>query len=1121
MSKVYKQGIVSPKGFDLSAAEPVDQRTIVQYKVDLLSDISLPNVYPGLKVQVLEQIDNETLREYKYVGGDRTLTANWVEVTGGAGSVDPGTLPLKFTSFVFIRNIGQPDTPTGGSYEDPIPVGWYDTVPAGTDPIWMSSAVFTQGDATPSVWAEPILTEDTATTEFEYCKTIDVTEWNGDSPAPPLESDLQRVFWHDDPAVEDDWMAIGYKNGGEYPLVWDIVRIGGEQGAVGDPGAPGKAYKQSIVFTRSNDNTVANSVVTGGGFSSPYPTETKVNGVPIAVTWYDGIPAGTAKVWMTSFVFNDEDHFNPSTSNIWATPSATTDTAIQDFEFSHQTSLPQNPDIDPGAWHDIADSNDIWMATRNIANGIIGSWGITKIKGEAGEQGQGLNISGRDTIANILAKPIPGTLTLYEIWLASNTDSGGLVPGVVNDAYLYVGAGLGTGGTAWDNIGGITGTDASSYLQSTVFQRSAAQPATPTGGSFGAPVPAGWSDGIPAAVLPVEPVWRSHRFFASDSGINAGLDDWSAPVLAGDTVDYDFEYAAQQPGDATPLPPDQAAGGIWHNDPLETDYWMAKGQKINEVLDPDTWQVIRIKGEKGDTGLDGVPSFLSSAYLKTNIDISGVSVTGGTYVNPIPTSLADGKSWSDGIPAGDGAIWFVQTRFEQGDDGSPTKVWPSPVITTDSSTVEYHYSSNPTVPAGDPLEGSDGSNTWWDDASSVTGTIRWMAIGAVRNGVWPTSWDKVQVIGETGADGLTPRTYIGSSMFTRCDNDAINQITATGGFITETVSGNGDWFIDVTGGVTTSSTVGGITYIYRDGIPERTESGNDSAIKVWMIQKVFNTVDHITGPAIWAAPTLLADNTNTDYQYHTGLNADHLGKPNDPSGIGSNPDDQGWYDTPNLNGVDETWWIAQKNWSDGVGAAWQVYRIRGADGTDVIETAQPTVPTNLKVYREGYGNRVSWGQSVSDPAATIDYYEVEETAQNFGLFSSTTLSLLLTGLDGVNKPEYTFRVRAVDTAGTKSDWSLEYDYTPPSDNLYGFTEGVDPECQTVVSPAFPTIYILGNAGRDLDGNEVYGFSDPERVTPYPSGDITIYGFVNGSSTRSVRQIKIIGAGVMLDLGLCV
>lgn len=948
MGKKYSQGIVSPKGFNLSAAEPVDQRTIVDYKVDLLSNVSLPNVYPGLKVQVLEVVDGEALREYKYIGGDRSISTNWVEVASGGGTVDPGTLPLKFTSFVFKRNVGQPATPTGGDYDNPVPAGWSDGIPVGTDPIWMSSAVLEQNDVTPTVWAEPILTDDTSTTEYQYCKTADVTEWNGSFPAEPLESPAQRTYWHDDPTVDDDWMAIGPKNAGEYPLTWEVVKIGGETGADGTTGDTGRAYKQSIVFARLNDDTISTAVVTGGGFSSPYPTETKVAGSPVAISWFDGIPAGTAKVWMTKFIFNDVDHASSSPSNTWETPSNTTDTLLQNFEFSNETSLPQDPDTAPGSWHPIAQEGDIWMAVQSVDNGTLGAWGITKIKGETGEQGQGLDIAGRDTIANILAMTVPGTLVLYEIWIASNTDAGGAVPGVVNDAYLYVGAGNGTGGTAWDNIGGITGTDGTSYLHSTVFQRAATQPATPSGGTFADPVPAGWFDGIPAASSPLLTVWSSSRFFASESGVNAGLDDWKAPTVATDTLDFDFEYAAMQTNDATPLPPDQAAGGVWHNDGLTTDYWMAKAQIINGTTDDTTWTVLRIKGETGDAGTDGVPSFLSSAYLKTNDDVSGTAVTGGTYVSPVPTStFTDGDSnvlsWTDGIPSGAGAIWFVQVKFDQGDDGNPVKSWPAATKIVDSNFIEYYFSSEVTKPAGDPVEGADGSNSWWDDADSAPSGIKWMAIGAVINGIWPTTWDKVQVTGETGADGSDARTYIPNTMFTRCDDDTIGQTTATGGYMVE--SPPGTFYVDTSGGVDTTNTVGGITYVYRDGIPDRTGSGNDSALKVWMISEVFNSVDDlgVGNTKVWTAPTLLADNTSIDYQYHGGDGVDYLTKPADPSGVGSNPDSAGWYDSPDSVPAPGAYWLATKNWADGPGALWNVYLIRGedgvngADGTDGID----------------------------------------------------------------------------------------------------------------------------------------------------------------------------------------
>lgn len=1017
MGKVYSQGIASPKGFNLTAAEPVDQRTIVEYKTDLYF---LNNVYKGLKVQVLEEINGEILREFKFIGGDSSSPSNWPEVTGGSGgTVDPSELPLKFTSFVFKRNVGAPATPTGGSYENPVPSGWEDAVPAGTGPLWMSSRIFTQGVVPVEGWTNPILTEDTATTDFEYCNEDDVPPADivDGLPLVPTENVGTRTYWHNVATSDDDFMAIGNKVGGEYPVDWQVVKISGEQGVKGDIGDDGRAYKESIVFTRTNLANMETASVTGGSFNSPVPTLTKISGNTVAVTWTDGIPLGAEKVWMTKFTFNDVDHTVSSPSNVWTLPGNTTDTSTDDFEFSSSASQPADPSTDPGAWHDVANINDIWMAHRSITNGVFGAWGITKIKGETGDQGQGLNIQGRDSIANILALTSP-PVELYDIWIANADDGGAAVPGLTNDAYLYVGAGNGTAGTAWDNIGGITGTDGLSYLQSFVFKRSATLPSTPTGGTFASPIPSpadGWTDSIPAGT---DTLWTTSRFFTNPS---TATDDWKAPYRATDTVDYDFEYADKQVGDATPQPPDTAPGGTWYNTPTVDSYWMAKGRKVNGVLDPTTWEVLRIKGEKGDTGDAGTPSLLSSVYLRTNDPITMLDVTGGTYASPIPTSGYDGKFWSDGIPAGDGAVWFTQVRFEQTDTGTPTKVWPNPTMIADSTTVEYQFSSSVSKPIGLPVEGSPGANTWHDDAEDVSGTVKWMAIGSIRNGVWPSTWDIVQVLGETGATGSDARTFIPSSRFTRCDDIGISAVTVTGQYLID--DGNGSYAI-AGSNPTTDTTVGGFTYEFTDGIPTKTGTFPNNASRVWMIQSVFNSFDDLgaLNPKQWGNPTLLADNNSIDYKYHAGADATSPGpKPADPDTVPAE-----WYDDVDLvpNGA---FWLAQKNWSDGVGAQWVIYQIRGENGEDgqgVDLGTPPAQVTGLTHIDQRIGQvTLSWS-TPADPDNDLDVYEIK----NIQTAAITVTSSNLTQLLGLETDVlYSFQVRAIDEKGNKGAWSTIYE----------------------------------------------------------------------------------------------
>lgn len=81
MSKIYSGGIVSPKGFDLSASEPVDQRTIVATKNDLYS---LLKTYPGIEVKV----QDETFKAYKLIAQPSADSINWIEV-GEVGPVGP------------------------------------------------------------------------------------------------------------------------------------------------------------------------------------------------------------------------------------------------------------------------------------------------------------------------------------------------------------------------------------------------------------------------------------------------------------------------------------------------------------------------------------------------------------------------------------------------------------------------------------------------------------------------------------------------------------------------------------------------------------------------------------------------------------------------------------------------------------------------------------------------------------------------------------------------------------------------------------------------------------------------------------------------------------------------
>ena len=99
MGKVYKNGIVSPKGFDMAAAEPVDQREIVESLNDL---ITLPQCYPGIEVKVV----GELYKEYKLVRLPSGVIENWIEV------VPEYNQPAQQTTDTVLNNSNLPGTTT-------------------------------------------------------------------------------------------------------------------------------------------------------------------------------------------------------------------------------------------------------------------------------------------------------------------------------------------------------------------------------------------------------------------------------------------------------------------------------------------------------------------------------------------------------------------------------------------------------------------------------------------------------------------------------------------------------------------------------------------------------------------------------------------------------------------------------------------------------------------------------------------------------------------------------------------------------------------------------------------------------------------------------------------------
>ena len=170
----------------------------------------------------------------------------WTSGTGGGGV---GHIS-QFTSFAFIRSKTKPSTPSGGTYENPIPNGWSDGIPEGTDPVWFSTRVFNSDNSIAGGWSTPTLLTDTASMDVCYSNS------NTRPDAPTTHGTQSNSVWHNDAQIDDIWMAISTRTSiTENWSNWEIFRIKGEKGEDGTSIKVVGTYNNSGCELSINSNT--------------------------------------------------------------------------------------------------------------------------------------------------------------------------------------------------------------------------------------------------------------------------------------------------------------------------------------------------------------------------------------------------------------------------------------------------------------------------------------------------------------------------------------------------------------------------------------------------------------------------------------------------------------------------------------------------------------------------------------------------------------------------------------------------------------------------------------------------------------------------------------------------
>lgn len=393
--------------------------------------------------------------------------------------------------------------------------------------------------------------------------------------------------------------------------------------------------------------------------------------------------------------------------------------------FKRQTGIPTLPTTGsfnspvPSGWSD------------GIPAGNLQLWGSTRIFSEDGlfpQQAEWTPIQAMSDVAQIDVEyssiALPGNPTdnptnwhdpaeVDDLWMAQRITSNGV-----------------EGDWNITKIRGEDGDSAVSSFKSIVFIRTNdSNVSAPIGGDWNSPVPTtvGWQDGIPSGE---SQLWSSTRIFTED-GSSPEQALWTTPRVMTDTATLDFEYSSvESPGNPTDNP------GNWDNIAAGDDIWLAQRTKVNGVW--SAWNISKIKGEDGT---DGVPSFKSTVFIRSNAASVSTPV-GGNWSSPLPTTAG----WSDGVPVGESKLW-QSTRIFTEDGSSPQQsVWTTPASITDTAGIDFEFSDVEVSPGNPTTDPANWHNT-------ATSSDIWMAVRKIENGDFGT-WEITKIKGEAGTNGI-------------------------------------------------------------------------------------------------------------------------------------------------------------------------------------------------------------------------------------------------------------------------------------------------------------------------------------------------------------------------------
>ena len=416
---------------------------------------------------------------------------------------------------------------------------------------------------------------------------------------------------------------------------------------------------------------------------------------------------------------------------------------------------------------------------------------------------------------------------------------------------------------------------------------------------------------------------------------------WSPIQQMVDTADFEAIYTANEtPKNPNTIPNFRKDGvGIdptwlaaanqigWYDEVYEVPggkaIWMATIKGHSNIWDKDAnskdnWQIMKVKGEKGDSGINGVSKFKSIVFKRDATKPDKPTDSEGSFTSPVPLG------WNDTIPSGTGEVWTTSRTFAS--DGSNDAHWSDVISCIDTEYVDYewtrHWTTIEDADSHKPLKSAPDqsltpaqNNEWYD--SPISGAT-FMAVRQVDNGVYKGNWEVSQIKGEKGDPGINGVSKFKSIVFKRTNT---KPSAPTIGSYTEPVPKAEGW---------------------SDTVPT-----GDTIL--WMSSRTFSS-DGNNDPS-WSEPSQATDNEYIDYEwnkYYTTVEEGkaHLPSKDSPKASHASPDSNYWYDSP----IEGAVLMAVRQVRNGEyvhGEDWQITKIKGEDGAS---------PTDLEYLKNIFPN---------------------------------------------------------------------------------------------------------------------------------------------------------------------